>query len=111
DLVPAARLDAIRATKMAGDFMLWREFAQHRPLLTFPTVIGGFRSHGANASIRGLDTYYRELHQAGVLLPPAPLGRLARALYRPAAALATAWRARSLAIARDRESLRFSGLI
>jgi glycosyltransferase involved in cell wall biosynthesis len=109
DLVPSEHLDAIRVTRMAGDFLLWREFARHRPLLTLPTVIGGFRNHGGNASVQGLDTYYAELRQAGVILPPAPLGRLARGLYLPAAALATAWRARRLAVTRDREMRRHSG--
>jgi len=109
DLVPPARLAAIRNTKMAGDFLLWREFARHRPLLSVPTVIGGFRSHGGNASIQGPEVYYRELRQAGIFLPPAILGRPLRALYLLMATLVTAWRARRLAIAVDREMRRKPG--
>ena len=101
DLVPAARLQEIRAAKLAGDFMLWREFARHRPLLTVPTVIGGFRNHGGNASVQKQDIYYRELRNAGALLLPAPLGRLARGAYWLLAALFSASRARRFAIAAD----------
>lgn len=101
DLVPARRLEQIRAAKLAGDFMLWREFARHRPLLTVPTAIGGFRNHGGNASIRKQDSYYRELRQEGAVVLPAPLGRLARAAYWLVAALLTASRARRLAITAD----------
>ncbi len=94
DLVPESKIEAIRDTKVAGDFMLWQEFARHRPLMTAPTVIGGFRSHGANASVVSLDLYYRELRQAGAFLPPAALGRLMRTFFRPLAALATVLLAR-----------------
>jgi len=101
DLVPPIRLEEIRAAKLAGDFMLWREFAGHRPLLTVPTAIAGFRNHGGNASVQKQGVYYRELRQGGALLLPAPLGRLARAAYWPIAALLTAARARRFAIAAD----------
>src|SRR2546423_1232162 len=57
-LVPVTRRDEIRAAKLAGDFLLWCEFARHRPLLTVPTTIGGFRNHGGNASVQKKGTYY-----------------------------------------------------
>jgi glycosyltransferase involved in cell wall biosynthesis len=101
DMVPAKRREEIRAAKLAGDFMLWLEFARHRPLLTVPTAIGGFRNHGGNASVQKQDVYYRELRQAGAWLLPAGLGRLARGLYWLVAALATAVRARRFAITAD----------
>jgi len=101
NLVPATQLREIRAARLAGDFMLWREFARHRPLLSIPTVIGGFRNHGGNASVQKQDSYYRELRHAGALLLPAPLGRLARGAYWLIAALFTVNRARRFAIAAD----------
>jgi len=101
DLVPAKRRDEIRAAKLAGDFLLWGEFARHRPLLTVPTAVGGFRNHGGNASVQKKDTYYRELRQGGALILPTRLGRLARGLYWLIAAFVTARRARRFAIAAD----------
>jgi glycosyltransferase involved in cell wall biosynthesis len=99
-------LSAIRGTKMAGDFLLWREFARHARLVAIPTVLGGFRAHGGNASVTGLDRYYREIAQAGIFVPPALVGRLMRMLYRLVACLATARLSRRVGIELERSRLR-----
>jgi glycosyltransferase involved in cell wall biosynthesis len=104
DMAAPQALNALRETRMAGDFLLWREFARHRPLVAIPTVIGGFRAHGGNASVTGLDHYYREIAQAGVFVPPRLLGRLMRMVYRFAACLATVQLARRTGIALGKSS-------
>jgi glycosyltransferase involved in cell wall biosynthesis len=101
DLVPASRLEEIRTAKLAGDFLLWREFARHRPLLTVPAVVGGFRNHGGNASVQKQDVYYEELRRGGAFLLPVPFDRLARGVYWLIATLVTVSRARRFAIAAD----------
>jgi glycosyltransferase involved in cell wall biosynthesis len=103
DLVPPDRLEAIRSMRVAGDFFLWREFARLRPLQTIPTLIGGFRCHGANASIVGMDFYYRELRQTGAFLPPALIGRVLHEVYWLTAVILCAWRARRFGSRLDRE--------
>jgi glycosyltransferase involved in cell wall biosynthesis len=79
-LSPDSR-ETIRKMKLAGDFTLWRAFASLAPLETVPTMVSGFRQHGANASVAGLGRYIAEARTAGAKVPPAPLARLLRAIY------------------------------
>jgi glycosyltransferase involved in cell wall biosynthesis len=71
----------IRSARMAGDFLLWRAFAQFSPLRAAPTFIGGFRMHDANLSIGGADRYMQEVRAHGAFLPPPGISHLLRFLY------------------------------
>ena len=77
----APTISAIRDTKLAGDFMLWRAFAEFAPLETLPSAVSGFRRHGGNASVTGLDRYIAEVKASGAPVPPVLMARLMRALY------------------------------
>lgn len=94
DRLPQNTRAAIRKTKLAGDFLLWRAFAAFTPLQTVPTVVSGFRNHGGNASVTGRELYMAEIRAAGTRCPPAGLGRLLRAIYRVAAPLVILAKAR-----------------
>ncbi|MEM9496072.1 MAG: glycosyltransferase [Pseudomonadota bacterium] len=79
----------IRAMRYAGDFALWRAFAHHAPLDVTPTVLAGFRRHGANLSLMDDGgAYEREAHAAGAFSPPAPIAGLLALAYRMAASWA-----------------------
>lgn len=85
--LPAESVDRIRATRLAGDFLLWREFARYAELLPIMTVTGGFRLHGANLSSLQSEKYFNEIAAAGVRLPPSWLGRVMRVGFRQVASL------------------------
>jgi glycosyltransferase involved in cell wall biosynthesis len=85
DRLPQHTRAAIRKTKLAGDFLLWRAFAEFAALQTVPAMVSGFRNHGGNASVTGQTLYMDEIRNAGVFVPPAAVGRLLRAIYRVAA--------------------------
>lgn len=74
--------DKIAHTTLAGDFILWKSFAERSQLTVMPTVLGGFRRHGANRSIVGIDTYMREVKAAGGLFLPFPLNAACQFVYR-----------------------------
>lgn len=99
--LPPDTIDNIRAKKLAGDFLLWREFARHAELVPVITAVSGFRLHGANLSTAQEDAYFDEIRDAGVRLPPPWLGRVLRAGFRQSALLKTgegfrqAWRAKA----------------
>lgn len=67
--------------KLAGDYALWRRFAHHSPLRTIPSVLGGFRQHGANKSVVGAGAYMDEVRSDGAVFLPWPLTPLARRTY------------------------------
>ncbi len=58
-------IEAIRALKGAGDFFLWTRFARFSPLRTVPTVVSGFRQHGANWSTQYAALYDAEISSLG----------------------------------------------
>lgn len=76
--VPVAVIDQIRIKRLAGDFMLWREFSRHTKLVPISTAVSGFRFHGANQSTAQIEGYYREIRDSGVRIPPLWLGRILR---------------------------------
>ena len=82
DRVPAQTLAAIRRTKLAGDFLLWRAFAQFAGPLPLPLPLSGFRKHDANAS-GAVGKYHAEMAQAGVWIVPRLLGRILRLAFAP----------------------------
>lgn len=61
-----------RTLRLAGDFMLWRRFAEHADLHQIGTVLGGFRLHGKNLTAN-IGAYYREAG-AGRIPGGKPLG-------------------------------------
>lgn len=88
--LPDEVVERIRTSQLAGDFMLWREFARRTRLVSIPATVAGFRQHRANLSTIAADSYLGEIRATGVRLPPIWLGRLSRMLYVPIALLATA---------------------
>ena len=86
--LPTETASEIRASRIAGDFLLWRSFAEFAPLHAAPTLIGGFRMHGANLSVEQADRQLRELRAMKAFLPPPGIGRGLRYLYKIAATMA-----------------------
>jgi hypothetical protein len=75
-------VETIRTAKLAGDSFLWRAFARHTDLVPIAAAVAGFRKHGGNFSTVAMETYYREIRDSGVWIPPAWLARLLRRVYR-----------------------------
>jgi glycosyltransferase involved in cell wall biosynthesis len=92
--LPQDAIAAIRALHIVGDFFLWRQFAQFAPLYAAPTLIGGFRLHGANLSMGSVERNMAELRAIRAFLPPAGLGRALRFLYLVLATLTAGIKAR-----------------
>lgn len=96
--VPAATIQNIRTKNLAGDFLLWREFARHAELVPIMTTVAGFRLHGANLSTLQVNGYFAEIRAAGVRLPPIWLGRILRfgflqlALFKTGVLFRRTWR-------------------
>ncbi len=74
-------LGEILSLRLAGDYALWRRFAQHSNLETLPSVLGGFRVHDGNRSVIEADTYMDEVRREGALFLPWPLTPIARGAY------------------------------
>ncbi len=47
--------------KLAGDFDLWRRFAEHATLYTVASLVGGFRQHPEQKTANVMDGYNREV--------------------------------------------------
>ncbi|MEL7488151.1 MAG: glycosyltransferase [Pseudomonadota bacterium] len=86
---------SIAARRLAGDFALWKMLARHAPLTPVPSVLGGFRRHGANQSISGMDVYMAEVREIGAVFLPFPLRPLAQKTVRIVTALAASGAAAS----------------
>ena len=82
----AGTIATIRSTRMAGDFLLWRAFAEFSALKAAPTLIGGFRRHNANLSLSA-DLYLKEVRAHGAFVPPLGARRILRFLYRIVSAI------------------------
>lgn len=91
--------NSVTQCRYAGDYVLWKAFAKRARLETLPSVLGGFRRHGANQSVVNLEAYMAEVKAAGAAFPPAPVRYAARRLYRGV----SAWRAAARAIEEDRQ--------
>lgn len=78
----------VLSQKLAGDFVLWRAFARQAPLVTFPLLLGGFRVHGNNRSIRQAELYAQEVRALGGAMPPQWLARPLRTLFEMASSAA-----------------------
>ncbi len=79
--LPATTIETIRASRLAGDFLLWRAFARYADLVPITTVVAGFRRHDTNLSTIDVEKYYQEIRDSGVWIPPAWLGRLLHRFY------------------------------
>ena len=104
-LSPASK-EQICRTRLAGDFLLWREFARFSPLCSAPTVIGGFRLHDSNLSIGGTDRLIGELRAHGAVTMPRDIARIVRFLYRIVAAIVASMRTRYPLAPRDKNPKR-----
>ncbi len=82
-----AEKNEIAGARLAGDFMLWKRFARRAPLCTAPTVLGGFRRHGANMSENRMEEYMREVVADGAVFLPSGVRFIARSLHRRLSAL------------------------
>ena len=67
--------------KLAGDFYLWTQFAEHASLQFIPTVLGGFRRHKKNRSVAHRSLYQQEVYECGGKRLPAWLAKKARGLH------------------------------
>ena len=67
--------EEICAVRLAGDYMIWRKFSEHTPLITIPTLMGGFRNHGSNRSITQSERYMEEVYATGTLKLSPRIGR------------------------------------
>lgn len=79
--VPPETIEQLRSLNLAGDFALWREFAKYSPLHGVPTVLGGFRPHGDNRSVKSRAEYISELRSIGAPFPPQLLAKTMRRFY------------------------------
>jgi glycosyltransferase involved in cell wall biosynthesis len=80
ELTPEER-GQIAGLRLAGDFQLWRRFAERAELSVLPVLLSGFRMHGANASRANAETYEREVAALDAPALPRWMIRPARALY------------------------------
>ena len=60
DLLSCVNMEAFGGFKYAGDFFLWRHFAEHENLYIMVSVLAGFRIHGNNLSISARKEYILE---------------------------------------------------
>jgi len=81
--------DTFRQARLAGDFFLWRCFARTAALHTVPSVLGGYRVHGANRAIVEQSGYQAEADALGAKRIARPLARLMRAFDDWRSAIAT----------------------
>lgn len=81
--VGPAALEYIATRSLAGDFLLWTEFAQTASPLCVPVPLGGFRRHGENLSRLRTQEYYQEIREAGFWIPSVVSGRIIRSAVRP----------------------------
>lgn len=76
-LAPADK-ETFRKARLAGDFFLWRCFARSNTLHTIPSVLGGYRVHGANRAIVEQSRYQDEAYALGGKRIARPLASLMR---------------------------------
>lgn len=84
--LPQADRHAFATARLAGDFILWKAMAASAELRIVPSLLAGFRRHGANRSTVGLDAYMAEARAAGATDLPRPVVALMRALMTRVAA-------------------------
>ncbi len=70
--LPPDDVSRLREMKYAGDFLLWRLFANHTSLDVIPTLLGGFRRHASNMSMHQKAPYWEEVLSTKPFLLPTP---------------------------------------
>tara|TARA_R110001606_G_scaffold102807_5_gene225416 strand:- start:13815 stop:14633 length:819 start_codon:yes stop_codon:yes gene_type:complete len=90
DLTQAER-DLVHAQRLAGDYALWRAFAEKAALVTIPVVLGGFRVHGQNRSIQQAPSYMDEVGALGGPVPPPWLARRLRTAFETFSSARNVW--------------------
>jgi glycosyltransferase involved in cell wall biosynthesis len=84
--IGADNIEKVRGLKGAGDFFLWTRFALYSSLQTIPTVLSGFRQHGANWSSQYAANYHAEISSLGFHVPSSrAVGKVARLIISPLA--------------------------
>lgn len=73
--------EEICSLHLAGDYLIWRKLAQRTPLVTLPTLLGGFRNHGENRSIKHAQQYMEEVYATGTLKLSPRVGRRLGQVY------------------------------
>jgi len=92
-------VERVRSMRYAGDFLLWRLLAKHAPLEILPSVLGGFRRHGANLSVVNDEAYTREVKTTMPVALPKFIAGMIAAPYR----MLSSWSMmRAAALADDR---------
>lgn len=81
----------IRAQRLAGDFAMWRAFARQSPLTAVPVLLGGFRTHGQNRSIRMAELYAEEIKALGAPTPPIWLAKRLRTVFELLSSASNVW--------------------
>jgi glycosyltransferase involved in cell wall biosynthesis len=79
----------IASQRMAGDFLLWKLFAERTELHAISAVVGGFRLHKTNLSRQGGTAYHDEVVGCGGKVLPRWLSRRIGSLFRLISALKT----------------------
>lgn len=73
--------DRFATLKLAGDFYLWKRFAEKAAPTVLPVALGGFRVHGSNRSRVDADAYLDETGLCGAKRLPRWLARFAKNTY------------------------------
>ncbi|WP_439619576.1 glycosyltransferase [Hyphomonas sp.] len=97
DLTEAER-ECVRSQRLAGDFALWRAFAERSPLVTLPVVLGGFRVHAHNRSVRQTEAYQAEIRALGGPMPARWLARRLRTAFELVSSARNVWAFRKAAL-------------
>jgi hypothetical protein len=79
---------AVAGASLAGDYILWKRLAQRARLHPIPTVLGGFRRHQSNMSVKHADRYMEEVAADGAVVLPPVFDRLAQSAHRCISAIA-----------------------
>jgi glycosyltransferase involved in cell wall biosynthesis len=105
------KLNKIRESKFAGDYLLWRALAEHTELKGLPTLIGGFRNHGDNLSIKNENLYMNEVYASGTINIPPRIGRRLGQIFQASVSVRTYFKAIRCSVSLNLENARrFTGL-
>jgi len=81
------QINSIAELKLAGDFLLWRTFAESTKLHLVPSVLGGFRIQGSNSSIESFDAYIDEVKSTKAICLSRSAANLASSIYNRSSAV------------------------
>lgn len=111
DKIPTVKLNKIRESKFAGDYLLWRALAEHTELKGLPTLLGGFRNHGGNLSIKNENSYMDEVYASGTINITPRIGRRLGQIFQASVSVRTYFKALHCSARLNLENARrFTGL-